>query len=85
MELLQNKLRPNTLKDVLGQTHLIGKDKVLSNLIKNKVLLGDEVEIITPSERFVTKIAGIFDENREPYDLANTNADASHLTLAKMK
>ena len=38
MELLQNKLRPNTLKDVLGQTHLIGKDKVLSNLIKNKVL-----------------------------------------------
>ena len=38
MELLQNKLRPNTLKEVLGQTHLIGKDKVLSNLIKNKVL-----------------------------------------------
>ncbi len=27
MELLQNKLRPNTLKDVLGQTHLIGKTK----------------------------------------------------------
>lgn len=35
---ITNKLRPNTLKDVLGQTHLIGKDKVLSNLIKNKVL-----------------------------------------------
>lgn len=38
MELLQNKLRPTTLKDVLGQNHLIGKNKVLSNLIKNKVL-----------------------------------------------
>lgn len=39
MELLQNKLRPNNLKDVLGQKHLIGKDKVLTNLVKNKVYL----------------------------------------------
>jgi len=38
MELLQNKLRPNKLKDVLGQTHLIGKDKLLSNLVKEKRL-----------------------------------------------
>ncbi len=38
MELLQNKLRPNLLKDVLGQEHLIGKDKILSNLVKNKKL-----------------------------------------------
>ena len=36
MELLQNKLRPKTLKEVLGQTHIIGKDKLLSNLVKNK-------------------------------------------------
>ena len=36
MELLQNKLRPNKLSDILGQTHLIGKDKVLTNLVKNK-------------------------------------------------
>ena len=36
MDLLQNKLRPNKLKDVIGQTHLIGKDKILSNLVKNK-------------------------------------------------
>ena len=38
MELLQNKLRPNKLNDVLGQTHLIGKGKVLSNLVKEKKL-----------------------------------------------
>lgn len=38
MELLQNKLRPSCLKDVLGQSHLIGKDKVLSNLVKSKRL-----------------------------------------------
>ncbi len=38
MELLQNKLRPNKLNDVLGQDHLIGKNKVLSNLVKEKKL-----------------------------------------------
>ena len=36
MELLQNKLRPNKLNDVLGQGHIIGKDKILTNLVKNK-------------------------------------------------
>ena len=38
MELLQNKLRPNKLKDVLGQEHLISKGKVLYNLVKEKKL-----------------------------------------------
>ena len=38
MELLQNKLRPSCLKEVLGQEHLIGKGKVLSNLVKSKRL-----------------------------------------------
>ena len=38
MELLQNKLRPNKLNEVLGQEHLIGKNKVLSNLAKEKKL-----------------------------------------------
>lgn len=35
MEPLAIKLRPKKLSDVVGQTHLIGKDKVLSNLVKN--------------------------------------------------
>ena len=38
MELLQNKLRPETLKDVLGQDHLVGKNKILSNLVKENKL-----------------------------------------------
>ena len=38
MELLQNKLRPEKLNDVLGQDHLIGKNKVLTNLVKEKRL-----------------------------------------------
>ena len=38
MELLANKLRPEKLSDIYGQNHLIGNDKVLSNLVRNKVL-----------------------------------------------
>ncbi len=38
MELLQNKLRPQTIKEVLGQSHIIGKNKILSNLVKEKKL-----------------------------------------------
>lgn len=30
------KLAPISLKEVIGQTHLIGKDKVLTNLVKHK-------------------------------------------------
>lgn len=29
-------LAPNSLNEVLGQTHLIGEDKILTNLVKNK-------------------------------------------------
>ena len=32
------KLAPKNLSEVLGQTHLIGKGKVLTNLVKNKRL-----------------------------------------------
>ena len=35
MELLANKLRPKSLGEVIGQKHLIGEDKVLTNLVKN--------------------------------------------------
>ena len=35
MELLANKLRPVKLSDVIGQTHLIGENKILSNLVNN--------------------------------------------------
>lgn len=31
-------LRPTSLSDVVGQTHLIGKDKIISNMVKNKKL-----------------------------------------------
>lgn len=37
-EPLANKLKPNKLNDIIGQSHLVGKDKILYNLVKNKKL-----------------------------------------------
>ncbi len=36
MDLLQNKLRPKTINEVIGQKHLIGKGKILTNLVSNQ-------------------------------------------------
>lgn len=36
MEILANELRPQKLDDILGQEHIIGKGKIINNLIKNK-------------------------------------------------
>lgn len=36
MEILANELRPKKLDDILGQDHIIGKGKIINNLIKNK-------------------------------------------------
>ena len=38
MELLANKMRPQKLADILGQEHLVGQNKILTNLIKNKTI-----------------------------------------------
>jgi len=38
MEPLAISLRPKCLKDIIGQQHLVGKDKIISNLVKNKKL-----------------------------------------------
>ena len=37
-DLLSIKMRPKNIDDVIGQKHLIGKDKIISNLVKNKKL-----------------------------------------------
>ena len=38
MKLLSNELRPKSLSEVIGQKHLVGENKVISNMIKNKKL-----------------------------------------------
>ena len=37
-ELLANKIRPKKLSEIIGQEHLVGKDAILYNLVKNKRL-----------------------------------------------
>ena len=37
-DLLSIKLRPTKLSEVIGQKHLVGRDKIISNLVKNKKL-----------------------------------------------
>ena len=43
--------------------------------IKNKIYLNDEVEIITPTEQFTTKILEIKNKDGEEQPLGNTNDD----------
>ena len=50
--------------------------------IKNKISPQDEVEIITPSEQFSTKILGIYDNNGLELEVGNTNAEV-YLKLDK--
>lgn len=38
MEPLAYKLKPTKLTDVVGQEHLVGKDKIIYNMVKNKQL-----------------------------------------------
>ena len=57
------------------QPELVSGSVVYLVKIKNKILKGDEVEIITPSELFRTKILAIYDENGSEIEVGNTNAD----------
>ena len=63
--------------DFLFEFH--GKEKINAQdlflvKIKNKILQNDEIEIITPTEQFVTKILGIYDESGLELEVGNTNA-----------
>lgn len=43
--------------------------------IKNKMLVGDEVELITPNEQFITKVESIKNKDGDDLPLGNTNDD----------
>lgn len=61
--------------DFLFEFKGVEKDGTFLVKVKNKVLLNDEVEIITPAEQFITKVVEIKTEEGETLDLGNTNAD----------
>lgn len=62
------------LCEFLG-SYLDGEEDLFLVKIKNKILLNDEVEIITPSEQFTTKVVAIKNERGEELPLGNTNDD----------
>lgn len=39
MEILANQMRPNSLDEIIGQEHLVGPDKIITNLVKNNHLV----------------------------------------------
>lgn len=61
--------------DFLFEFKGVEKDGTYLVKVKNKVLLNDEAEIITPTEQFTTKVVEIKTEEGENLDLGNTNAD----------
>lgn len=61
--------------DFLCEFKNVEKDGYYLVKIKNKMLTGDEVEIITPDEQFVTKVLGFKNEDGEDVELGNTNDD----------
>ena len=75
MDLLQNKLRPEHLNDVLGQDHLIGKGKVLTNLVKEKRLFN--IIFYGRSGIGKTTIAlALMNEFKERYRLLNATVNS---------
>ena len=57
MEVLANKLRPTSLKEIVGQEHLLAPGKIINNLIKNKHLFS--MILYGPPGTGKTTIAGI--------------------------
>lgn len=61
--------------DFLCEFKGLEKDGAYFVKVKNKMLKGDEVEIITPNEKFKAKVELILDEEGDEIQVANTNAD----------
>lgn len=61
--------------DFLCEFKGLEKDGYYLVKIKNKILSGDDVEIISPDEQFITKVEKILDEDFDEIQVANTNAD----------
>ncbi len=61
--------------DFLCEFKGLEKDGYYLVKIKNKILSGDDVEIISPDEQFITKAEKILDEDFDEIQVANTNAD----------
>ena len=70
MNILANSIRPKTLDDVLGQEHLIGKGKILRNLIENKKMFS-LILYGTPGIGKTTLAKVIASQMNMPYEFLN--------------
>ena len=67
---LAHKLRPKTLSEIIGQQHLIGKDKVISKMIENEKLLS-MILFGSPGVGKTTLAMVIANEMKMPYRVFN--------------
>ena len=70
MNTLANSIRPKTIDDVLGQEHLIGKGKILRNLIENKKMFS-LILYGTPGIGKTTLAKVIASQMNMPYEFLN--------------
>ena len=70
MENLANKMRPVKLTDVIGQQHLIGENKIISNLVKNKHLCS----MILYGKPGIGKTSIATINNKQDFDIAIAEA-----------
>ena len=70
MEILADKLRPQSLDDIIGQQHLVGPDKIIRNLVENDHL----VSMILYGKPGIGKTSiacAIANQTKKPYRMLN--------------
>ncbi len=75
MRPLADRIRPIELNDIVGQSHIIGKDKLLNRIIESKII--PNMIFYGPSGTGKTTIANIIakSSNKEFYKINGTNAN----------
>ena len=55
-EPLAIKLRPTKVSDIIGQTHLVGKNKIITNMVNNKRLFSMIYMVVLELAKLVLRL-----------------------------